>query len=156
VYSLKLNYGTLAAAAVGCGVVVERFWDLPWNGMHEAGLAVMAPSFAMLVAARLQLGRSFTVGPKANRLVTSGIYSKVRNPIYVSSLLLLAGTALWVEKPWFLLGLLVLIPLQVLRSREEARVLEDRFGQAYCGVPAADVDVVAAGEAGVAARSGRV
>lgn len=43
----------------------------------------------------------------------------------------LAGLILFLNHPWFLLLLIPLLFLQVFRARREARVLEDRFGDAY-------------------------
>jgi len=43
----------------------------------------------------------------------------------------IAGFFLWVNMPWLLLLFVVLIPMQVWRSRVEARVLEEKFGAEY-------------------------
>jgi len=71
------------------------------------------------------------VRPEARALVTHGIYSRIRNPIYVFSVLLLSGVVLYVEKPAWLAFLMILIPVQVIRARREARVLEEKFGEEY-------------------------
>ena len=128
---MKLNYLTLALAVAGCVLVIAHFWGLPWTGLRVTGLAVMVPSFVLLVVARLQLGRSFSIDARATHLVTTGIYSRVRDPIYIASVLMLTGLALWVAMPWILLGLVILIPMQMARSRKEAAVLERQFGAEY-------------------------
>jgi protein-S-isoprenylcysteine O-methyltransferase Ste14 len=85
----------------------------------------------MVVVARVQLGGSFTVKAKARRLVTTGIYAKIRNPIYVFSAVLLMGMAV-VLSNWVLLGLVViLIPVQRMRARREEAVLASAFGEEY-------------------------
>jgi protein-S-isoprenylcysteine O-methyltransferase Ste14 len=71
------------------------------------------------------------VRAKATTLVTTGIYSRIRNPIYVFGGLMLAGFILWVNRPWLLLLFVVLIPMQVYRIRKEERVLSEKFGAAY-------------------------
>ena len=81
--------------------------------------------------ARLQLGRAFSVQAKATTLVTSGLYSRIRNPIYVFGCLMITGIIIWSQKPWFLLVFAILIPMQVIRSRKEAQVLSEKFGSAY-------------------------
>jgi protein-S-isoprenylcysteine O-methyltransferase Ste14 len=83
------------------------------------------------ITARIQLGRSFSIAPKATALVTRGIYSRIRNPIYVFSATWIAGLALALGKPIGLLLLIPLIPMQVARARREGRVLEAEFGEAY-------------------------
>jgi protein-S-isoprenylcysteine O-methyltransferase Ste14 len=63
--------------------------------------------------------------------VTTGIYARVRHPVYVFSLLGLTGLVLYFEQ----LPLLVLVPViavaQIVRARREERVLEQHFGDAY-------------------------
>ena len=128
---MKLNYFTLAlivALAVDFGLNLQRF---PLTTTRAVGLGIAIPSFLLLVLSRVQLGRAFSVNPKAITLVTTGIYSRIRNPIYVFSSLMITGGIIWANYPWFLLTVLVLIPLQIYRSHKEAQVLEDKFGEAY-------------------------
>jgi protein-S-isoprenylcysteine O-methyltransferase Ste14 len=79
----------------------------------------------------MQLGRAFSVQAKATTLVTTGLYSRILNPVYVFSALLIAGVIVWTGKLWFLLFFIIINPMQVMRSRNEARVLEEKFGAAY-------------------------
>lgn len=81
--------------------------------------------------ARWQLGASFSVGAEAHALVTTGLYAKVRNPIYVfgTSAFLLVLLAL---QGWGALVIwAVLVPVQVVRARREERVLAEAFGDEY-------------------------
>ena len=116
-------------AAVAAAFVRFRF--LPWNWMSVCGLALTIPSFLLWLTARVQLGRSFSVRARATELVTQGIYSKIRNPIYVFGTLFVAGFILIMGRPIWLLLPVALIPMQVVRARKEARVLEERFGDQY-------------------------
>ena len=84
-----------------------------------------------VVLSRYTLGRSFSIAPKATALVTSGIYSRIRNPIYFSGVVFVAGAVLIMGRPKLLAILLVVIPLQIIRARREAAVLEAKFGDAY-------------------------
>ena len=128
---LKANYATLAFLVVCVLIFVIFAWGLPWTGQRIAGLAIAIPSFLLFVLARIQLGRAFSVRAKATTLVTTGLYSRIRNPIYVFGGLMIAGIIICVDKPWWLLILAVLIPMQIYRSRKEAQVLEEKFGAAY-------------------------
>jgi protein-S-isoprenylcysteine O-methyltransferase Ste14 len=86
---------------------------------------------AGVIVSRYTLGRSFSIAPKATALAAHGIYSRIRNPIYVSSVIFLVGLALITGKPAVLAVLLVIVPMQIIRARCEAAVLEAKFGDAY-------------------------
>jgi protein-S-isoprenylcysteine O-methyltransferase Ste14 len=103
----------------------------PYGPTRLIGLVVALIGLAGVILSRYTLGRSFSIAPKATALVTSGIYSRIRNPIYISGMIFLIGVALIVERPKLLAILLVLIPMQILRARREAAVLEGKFGDAY-------------------------
>jgi protein-S-isoprenylcysteine O-methyltransferase Ste14 len=128
---MKVNIVTLAIGLIFVPFLVLHFWGPPWTVARIAGLAIGVPSFLLLALARVQLGRAFSVQAKASTLVTSGLYSRIRNPIYIFGGLTIAGFLLWVNQPWLLLLLVVLSPVQVWRSRVEARVLEEKFGAEY-------------------------
>jgi protein-S-isoprenylcysteine O-methyltransferase Ste14 len=81
--------------------------------------------------ARYTLGRSFSVRAKATELVTTGIYSRIRNPLYVSGVIFAIGLVLIVRSPVLELFLVIIIPIQIIRARREARVLEAKFGEPY-------------------------
>ena len=95
------------------------------------GLAMTLVSAALFLSARFQLGRSFSVTPQARRLVVRGVYSRIRNPMYVFSTLMFVGAGIAFQRPVLLLIPAALVPLQVIRARREARALEAKFGDAY-------------------------
>ena len=103
----------------------------PYSLTRLIGLLVALIGLAGVILSRYTLGRSFSIAPKATALVTCGIYSRIRNPIYISGMIFLIGVALIVERPKLLAVLLVLIPMQIIRARREAAVLEAKFGDAY-------------------------
>jgi protein-S-isoprenylcysteine O-methyltransferase Ste14 len=103
----------------------------PLSPVQELGLALAIATFFLWATARLQIGSSFAVKPKAKALVTRGIYSGIRNPIYIFGMLWIAGLILALGKPWWLIILLALAPMQIIRAKREARVLEAKFGDAY-------------------------
>jgi protein-S-isoprenylcysteine O-methyltransferase Ste14 len=106
-------------------------WPAPWDIFRWIGLLIAAPAAILLIMARLQLGKSFSVSPQARQLVTHGLYSKFRNPMYLFSGLLIFGFLLAWRRPVLLAIFAVLIPLQVLRARQEAKILETKFGDVY-------------------------
>jgi protein-S-isoprenylcysteine O-methyltransferase Ste14 len=128
---MKLNIVTLVFVVFFLPIIILKFWGPPWTASRIAGLAVVIPSVLLFALAHIQLGGAFSVKAKASTLVTTGLYSRIRNPIYVFGGLTIAGFMLWVNLPWLLLIFVFLIPMQVWRSREEAKVLEEKFGAEY-------------------------
>lgn len=123
--------GQILVAAIGSGYIFAYCLRQPLTPLRATGLIIAVASFALWTTARIQIGSSFSITPKAQELVTRGIYSRIRNPIYVFSTLWLAGLVLALGKPSWLAILFVLVPMQIIRARKEARVLEDKFGQEY-------------------------
>ena len=128
---MKFNYGSLALVTIALVAFLALAWGPPWTPMRIAGLAIAIPSFLLLALARIQLGRAFSVQAKATTLVTTGLYSRIRNPIYLFGGLFIAGIVLFTQRPVLLLFLVVLVPMQLFRIRNEERVLEEKFGTAY-------------------------
>jgi protein-S-isoprenylcysteine O-methyltransferase Ste14 len=127
-----------AAGAIAVFVVVVALFffvpvlrDQPWTPPRIAGAILGVIGFALVLTARIQLGESFAVMPQAKGLVTHGFYSRIRNPMYVFVDITVCGLVLALNLPW----LLVLIPiwalLQARQAGREAKVLQEKFGQAY-------------------------
>jgi protein-S-isoprenylcysteine O-methyltransferase Ste14 len=106
-------------------------WKGPWNLARYAGLAIVVTGIIFFFTARLQLGKSFSVTAQARKLVTHGLYAKIRNPIYVFSSMMVLGVLLVVQKPILFVFLAILIVIQTWRAHTEARVLEAKFGDEY-------------------------
>jgi protein-S-isoprenylcysteine O-methyltransferase Ste14 len=128
---MKTNLLTLAAALAALALLVAHFWGQPWTPTRAAGAAIGVPSLALLIVARIQLGGSFSVRAKAQALVTHGLYSRIRNPIYVFGALTVVGIFLFAGAPKPLWALVALIPLQIYRARKEEKVLVAKFGDEY-------------------------
>ncbi len=106
-------------------------WTTPWNAERYVGTILAVAGVSFIVLARYQLGKSFAIRPEAHHLVTTGLYSKIRNPIYVFGTMLIAGVMMVLQKPILWLLLAVLVVGQTIRARREARVLESAFGDEY-------------------------
>lgn len=128
---MKANLITLLVVIVALAFGIAEFWHQPWTPMRVAGAVIGVPSLALLILARLQLGGSFSVRAKAQALVTHGLYSRIRNPIYVFGGLAIMGIFLFLGLPRYLWVFVVLIPLQIYRARKEEQVLAAKFGDEY-------------------------
>ena len=112
-------------------ISVVTFRPGEWSNARWVGLCIAIPAAVLLFVARWQLGTSFSVTPQARALVTHGVYSKIRNPIYVFSGLTLLGVLIALNSRYAFLLLAVVIPVQVIRAHQETNVLEARFGDEY-------------------------
>ena len=103
-----------------------------WGMRTWIGVAVTATGFVLWIIARLQLGDAFSLKAKAEILVTTGLYSKFRHPIYLFGFVAYCGVMLiwgrWIP----FLCLLLIYSVEVARVRKEERILAQTFGQEYC------------------------
>jgi protein-S-isoprenylcysteine O-methyltransferase Ste14 len=106
-------------------------WKGPWNLQRLIGSVLVVVGLLFIAVARYQLGRSFSVKAEAHQLVTTGLYSKIRNPIYVFGMVMITGMILVLQRPEGWLVLVAAIVGQTIRARREARVLDAAFGYEY-------------------------
>jgi len=73
-----------------------------------------------------------TTPEKASSVVTNGIFSYTRNPMYLGLTAVLVGWAVWLSVPWVLLGpvtlMLYLTRFQII---PEERIMSSKFGRNY-------------------------
>ena len=117
--------------AVFLGVAVYAFRHAVWIPRECAGAVMAIVGFALWLEARRELGASFTPLAQARALVTTGLYARVRHPIYIFGTVAYCGLFLmigyWIP---FLCFMFISIG-QVLRMRREDAVLEQAFGDQY-------------------------
>jgi len=128
---MKANIVTLVVIVLGMTFLGVHYAHEPWTPMRIAAVIIGLPSLLLLIVARIELGASFSVRPKAQALVTHGLYSRIRNPIYVFGALTVAAVLLYVNRPLTLCILVVMVPLQIYRARQEEKILEAKFGEEY-------------------------
>jgi protein-S-isoprenylcysteine O-methyltransferase Ste14 len=131
----------IAVATLALGLLLD--WLLPIGVLHRLGLparlvlgalSMIAGAGLALVAERTfhRIGTNAPPWKPALALATTGIYARMRNPMYVGLALLVAGLAIALASDWSL-GLLVPMALVLhygVVLREE-RYLEHKFGEAY-------------------------
>jgi protein-S-isoprenylcysteine O-methyltransferase Ste14 len=128
------RYYAFAALQIAiCGALLWFMFTQPgvWDWQRILGIVLMLAGLAGIATARFQLGRSFAVKAEAHRLITHGLYSKIRNPIYVFGTVLIAGFVVFIRRPMGWVFLLIVTALQIIRAHREAQVLETAFGDAY-------------------------
>ena len=103
----------------------------PRSTFWYVGLCLSAVCAVLWFLARWQLGEAFSVTPEARQLVTRGLYSRLRHPIYVFGTLAFLFIVLALQGWPALIIWLVVILIQVGRARREEAVLSETFGAEY-------------------------
>lgn len=105
--------------------------DRPLNIFSYIGILLLVPSIILFTIARIQLGDSFQVSAEANKLVKTGIYKKVRHPIYLFGIIFLLGIIFITKTFPFMIILAIVIVFQIKRINKEEKVLTEKFGNEY-------------------------
>ena len=113
-------------AFFGFGIVARQHTLLGY-----AALCLSLASAVLWFVARWQLGDAFSVTAQAHNLVTQGLYSKIRHPIYVFGTPAFLFIVLALQGWAALIIWAIVILIQVARVRREERVLAERFGEEY-------------------------
>lgn len=133
-------FGVLGLLSIYLSPYTDRkdFWTIDGEAVRWIGVVVFAAGGILRLWPVFVLGNRFSglvaIQP-GHKLVTTGIYSMIRNPSYLGLLIGSLGWAL-VFRSWVgvLLTLLTIPPL-IARIMAEERLLHDHFGapyDAYC------------------------
>jgi len=110
---------------------VLRFWQTRPTLIQGVGCVLVAVFITLVIVARLQLGASFSVTAQARALVTTGLYSRIRNPIYIFGALAILSMSLVLSNWIPVVLVVVVVPMQIIRIRKEEAVLAETFGEEY-------------------------
>ena len=96
------------------------------------GLTIGLSGVALWMMAMLHLGKSLAVLPGGERLVTRGVYRYFRHPVYMGIDMTLFGLFLAVGSTYGMIYFgVVVVPLNIIRSRLEEKALLQKFGDSY-------------------------
>lgn len=99
------------------------------------GVVLMAAGLALAVPARgafVSAGTHVKPWKPSTVLVTDGIFGRLRNPMYVGAILILAGLAAALASDWMLVLTILLVPvIHYGVVKREERYLAAKFGDAY-------------------------
>ena len=99
------------------------------------GTALIVLGAALVVSARRELvrrGQPTDPGLPTTKVVTTGVFSISRNPLYLGGVCILIGIALAANLPWVLVLLLpALIACHYILIAPEERYLTAKFGDEY-------------------------
>jgi protein-S-isoprenylcysteine O-methyltransferase Ste14 len=87
------NLGAFVACTIGlfAAVPIQPPEDWSTTSLMLVGESIALVSAVWVFTAAIHLGRSFGVLPEARELVTHGLYSRLRHPIYVGEFGMFAG-----------------------------------------------------------------
>jgi len=96
------------------------------------GLIIALVGFVLWGISRLQLGNSFSIDAQAKGLVTTGIYSKIRHPIYIFGGLSYLGLFIASKQPVAMICFFIIyLTYQSIRIKNEETILDKTFGSEY-------------------------
>jgi protein-S-isoprenylcysteine O-methyltransferase Ste14 len=128
---MKLHWIDIAVYLIYLALFGLAIVTGPRSTLWYVALCLSAVCAVIWFVARWQLGDAFSVAPEARQLVTRGLYSRIRHPIYVFGTLAFLFLVLALMG-WFALVIwLVVILIQVRRARRDERVLAEIFGDEY-------------------------
>jgi protein-S-isoprenylcysteine O-methyltransferase Ste14 len=134
---INVLLGGLTVLGAGVAFRVDGLWCKPLPGaLMIVAWPLLAAGAILIVAAAYTLvkhsGATGAPGDPTLKLVTTGPYGWIRNPIYAGDALLLIGVAFLARSPTFLAVSFAFPPCIDLfvRSVEEPRA-ERRFGERY-------------------------
>jgi protein-S-isoprenylcysteine O-methyltransferase Ste14 len=100
--------------------------------VRGAGLVLVAGGAALLILAGLELGGAISGSFAPKALVTTGVYGRIRHPMYLGGALSLAGLGLYLESATGICATVVLAwPGYWLSAAVEDRKLREKYGASY-------------------------
>ncbi|TFY96990.1 isoprenylcysteine carboxylmethyltransferase family protein [Ramlibacter rhizophilus] len=137
---LKVPPTALVVLIAAAMFALSRAWPsmavaVPARVVLAALLLLVGIAIALAGVAAFRRVRT-TVNPirpdTSSAVVSTGIYARSRNPMYLGMLLALAAWAVWLSHPLAFLGLPVFVLwMNAFQIRPEERALADRFGPVY-------------------------
>ena len=110
------------------------FLTLDGNAIRWAGIALFIAGASLRLWPVFVLGNRFSglvAIQQGHRLVTTGIYSVIRNPSYAGLLLYFIGWSLAFRSAVGLILAVLLVPPLIARIRSEEALLASHFGAEY-------------------------
>ena len=124
----------LASAYVPAYTDRHDIWTIGGDGVRWLGVFLFAASGALRLWPVFVLGRRFSglvAIQRGHELVTTGIYSRIRNPSYLGLLISSLGWALAFRSIIGIILVAALIPPLIARMLSEEKLLGAQFGAEY-------------------------
>jgi protein-S-isoprenylcysteine O-methyltransferase Ste14 len=130
-YSLRIITGGLLLTVL----VLTVIFRYQFNGgeyLPAIGFIIGAIGAIIIITGIMTLGKYFTASINPKGLVTHGIYSKIRHPIFMGVILVYLGVEFIFQSIYgLLLVFFVLIPFYIYSAIEEEKILSEKFKDEY-------------------------
>jgi protein-S-isoprenylcysteine O-methyltransferase Ste14 len=103
----------------------------PRNPLLVAGIALALAAALLWLVARLQLGSSYSRRLKVGKLVTNGLYSKIRHPIYVFASFGILSLIVAYQQPGLIMVWVAAVAALFVKARREEQALLAAYGSEY-------------------------
>ena len=120
------RFTAIGGTFLSVGTVLLPLQELS-SVLYLASLVFIISGTLFAIWAGLVLGRSISMLPEARQLVTWGPYAFVRHPLYLGEIVATVGVALQYMSVWALLFVGLQCTFQVLRMKNEERLLFQVF-----------------------------
>src|SRR5664279_575400 len=128
----------ILGAAIALGLILNFFWPAKFLARSVAvplGLLIVAGAITIGILAVREMRSANTpldVRKAPTRIVTSGVFQRTRNPIYLGMVLLCIGIAFLADSLWLMMIVpLLAVVLQRGVIEPEEFYLEKNFGEDY-------------------------
>jgi protein-S-isoprenylcysteine O-methyltransferase Ste14 len=140
IFEVVFGLPFLAALALQWAVPLSFPRGLLTSVFVLGGAALIVVGVVLVIRARrefAQQGQPTDPGLPTSKLVTTGVFSVSRNPLYLGGISILVGMALAFNLPWVLMLLLpALVACHYMLIAPEEGYLAARFGEEYRGYAA--------------------
>jgi len=117
------------------GLIVNIIFRDQFNGeifFRIIGMLITITGVIIWIIARITLGKYFTMSTIPKGLITNGIYSKLRHPMYYGGILIYIGGGLFFRSIVGLIFTVILIlPMLIYFAIEEDKLLRLKFKEKY-------------------------
>ncbi len=109
--------------------IVTIYWQN--NKLNYLGLAILSLGLLIWWIGKLNLDDAFNSGITPLKFVTTGIYSKIRHPLYIGVCLTLLGFAVFIPSIIWLGVFATTFCVLVIKAHLEEKKLFEKYGKKY-------------------------
>lgn len=124
-------YDIYVDVAIISGAFIYAQMHYKGNLWYIVGICLTCVSIIFWIVARIQLGSAFSVEPRVRPLVCTGLYAKLRHPMYLFSFFATVGVLLMLQNFYLCVILPIMAIIQIGRAKSENMLLKNAYGSMY-------------------------